>query len=239
MNHSKLPKLLLAICLIWVIAACRMQGTPTPVVPDDSLLSQRPCSPPCWQGLTPGVTSYEEAYRFVQDNPLVNGNVDTRGGERPLVWWWAGENHDPRRSNTFGIDSNHIVEQIIVHPNTDISMRDVLRTYATPTFLQMRVHQQYGLLDDIPDGIWITAYYVPHNLEVSWFIETQIKNPMQFCPSLATSATEITFNTPKITESDQADLLSKVSRGNLVLTGDSIVHIMDGKVTIDCVEIKW
>ncbi len=43
---------------LWMITLCAGCGEPPPL--DTSLLTGDPCEPPCWQGLTPGVPSYED-----------------------------------------------------------------------------------------------------------------------------------------------------------------------------------
>jgi hypothetical protein len=63
----------IVMVLVLFIAAC----APTPplrndkYLHDDSFVSDDPCGPPCWRGITPGETSWEEALQIINDDPTL------------------------------------------------------------------------------------------------------------------------------------------------------------------------
>lgn len=51
---------------------------------DQSFLSEMVCEPPCWQGITPGVTTKEEALLILKGLPGIGPNSISTHGE---PWW--------------------------------------------------------------------------------------------------------------------------------------------------------
>ncbi len=62
-------RLLLPAIVVLLMASC----APPPVLRnekllnDDSLVSNEPCAPPCWRGITPGETEWSEALSILED----------------------------------------------------------------------------------------------------------------------------------------------------------------------------
>lgn len=116
---------------------------------DTSLLSGKPCEPPCWQGLTPGVSTEEEASEFVRISELVDRTAvyqsDLTLGTGEVVGvsmqWWSSAN----TARTWR-----------EHPNEFIVKDDVLQDIAV--FLDYEV-----TLGDL-----LTRYGSPHRWEVQW-----------------------------------------------------------------------
>jgi len=128
-----LPLLILATSF-----GCR--GAPPPV--DTSLLTGEPCEPPCWQGLTPGVSTEEEVREFVRTSELVDQSElyirerteDTGEVVGVSVHWWSRAN-TPRVPTQFGnnvITRDGVVEEITVFLDSDVTLADLLERYGEP-----------------------------------------------------------------------------------------------------------
>jgi hypothetical protein len=64
---------LFLLTMILVTSSC----TPTKIEEDPlTILAIKTCEPPCWQGITPGVTNFDEAISFVQQISIVSKNTD-------------------------------------------------------------------------------------------------------------------------------------------------------------------
>ncbi len=74
-NQPILKLMVLAFCLV-VLAACQTAtapaptATPTPSPWINVILNDPDCAPPCWNGITPGVTTMDEAWRSCRLSPV-------------------------------------------------------------------------------------------------------------------------------------------------------------------------
>src|SRR5260221_704753 len=80
--------LTLFVVLSIVLAAC---GTPPPLrsdkyLADTSLLSQDPCAPPCFQGITAGKTTFTDALDIIKKNTTAFSNVQSQDKPPQAVW---------------------------------------------------------------------------------------------------------------------------------------------------------
>ena len=84
------PIILFIVSLVAAFFAIRMlYGEPQI---DRSILSGTPCAIPCWQGITPGVTTYGDALKVLQGNAYVKqGSVEQAGGAASggATWEWT------------------------------------------------------------------------------------------------------------------------------------------------------
>ncbi|MBU0491270.1 MAG: hypothetical protein KKB13_05410 [Chloroflexi bacterium] len=113
---SRTYAILLVLATI-ALGACVSQpappGTPTPVPPPSApspipspkppppadwptrWLKGIPCRPPCWEGITPGQTTAEEAVEILSRSPVIaRANATTLPVPNPemglVVWSWVG-----------------------------------------------------------------------------------------------------------------------------------------------------
>lgn len=234
----------LCFCIVFIITLSACQDSPNPVVPDESLLIGEPCLPPCWQGLIPGQTTLEQANNFLQSSRLVAGNVGEQrtifSGEFNQSWWWVNEAHDASRRNLFEFTREGILEQILIHPNSNIKIGQVLSKYGAPTVITMGIIVRFDAFDTGPEGVLFTVLYVDQKIEISWFEELDIDlNPLVICPSLDLPILSIRYFTVELAEAKENQYINmSPTGGTLIAMGDSIIDLIEGKAKIDCVEIR-
>lgn len=124
----------MTLLLLAASASCRHSA---PV--DTSLLSGDPCEPPCWQGLTPGVSTEGEANEFVRTSDLVNrttvsrGSV-SRGGQRTGVsirWLSTRNAQGPYAVNSFVVEDG-VLQDIIVYLDSEVTLEKLFERYGLP-----------------------------------------------------------------------------------------------------------
>lgn len=98
---------LVAVC--FMLAACVQQTeTPAPRITSDaelmdvSLITGEPCEPPCWQGITPGETTEEEAMAILRTLFFVDG--DTIRVQGNTIYWHSDIENWPGGSVAIGDD---------------------------------------------------------------------------------------------------------------------------------------
>jgi len=161
MKKKPIPKLLMfAFCLV-VLSACTPQITPematdtnptatlTPKplhrpiystevplpIGDGGLLSKEPCGPPCFLGIVPDVTTYDETVQILTD----------------YQYWDACEEWDTyedtgtlgiRCSQTFSFyfdpDKSHVYEVVFI-PQQEITVQDLIDEFGEPAYLNVIV----------------------------------------------------------------------------------------------------
>ena len=101
-------------------------------------LKGTPCSVPCWEGITPGVTSLQDAIQLLKQNPLVRTIsilTETIDGESYVLWDWINAEpggqayYDPKSSNKI-IDN--------VRPNYVkklLKLSDVIQAFGEPEYV--------------------------------------------------------------------------------------------------------
>jgi len=116
------------------------QGHLVPV--DTSLLSGEPCEPPCWQGLTPGVSTEEEVNDFLRSSELVDqssifrGEVTRGRGEvvgRTIQWWsTANMSNVPRQLGNDCVIEEGTLQHMTIWVDSEITLQDLLERYGPP-----------------------------------------------------------------------------------------------------------
>ena len=141
-----------------------LTGEPPPV--DMSLLTGEPCEPPCWQGLTPGVSTEEELYEFLRTSELVDqttlfrGDITLGSGEVVGVslQWWSSASMAGRRSqfpNDFGVMGG-MLHDVSIFLDCEVTLADLLERYGEP-----HKWSYAWVAPDIPD-LDVALYYPNH-----------------------------------------------------------------------------
>ncbi len=174
--------LLVLICII--LTACTpptpptAEDTPTPeitptvaqtrvtriTIGDGGFLSEEPCGPPCFLGMTPDVTSYEEAVQILKDYQYYDNfcqELDIHGS------WLISctDKYDSRF--LLQVDNNKVyVIEIGFAPQTEITMQEVVDRYGEPSYVNVGV-QGYEdtrksmvriYFPDLQLGLWPEEY---------------------------------------------------------------------------------
>ena len=105
-----------------------------------------PCSPPCFEGVTPGKTTATEAQKILQPNPLIRGfKVEASSPiiipEAYIVWFWNQDIIGKKPSNARGEggliryndrDSTNIIK--VIEPGLlPFKLADVIQAYGEPS----------------------------------------------------------------------------------------------------------
>ena len=129
---ARLPLLILATSF-----GCR----PAPPV-DVSLLTGEPCEPPCWQGLTPGVSTEGELYEFLRTSELVDqstlfqGDITLGSGEviGVTIQWWSSANmaRSPRQIGNHCDLRDGVLHWATIWLDSEVTLADLLERYGEP-----------------------------------------------------------------------------------------------------------
>lgn len=145
-NLSRIFTLIVLLLTCIILNSCRMSDTNS-LREEDVIrqwLQQYPCASPCWQGITPGVTTREEARNLVRALPLVEGHnsleISNAGddGASELSWSLSEQGNQINYGGSvmFLRDEagEHITELISLSQYGDltISLKDITDVFGTP-----------------------------------------------------------------------------------------------------------
>ena len=224
--------------------ACGPPATPTAIIRDNSLLTKQPCSPPCWQRLTPGQTGLAAVESFLANDPVVNAGTvlsDTTADRKyfNFSWWWAGERQDPQRINRFSVSQAKGLEQITIIPNIDITPTQVIGVYGLPTLISVAVAGPHA------DKVHFSALYEDLQIEVQWLEDRDPAKSNYFCPTLNSPLIQIDYYSREYSDNRMQRLRDLMSSnpvgggaGGAIVEGSSVIHTADGKIQIDCIKIR-
>jgi len=133
--------LILSLCVILILSSC----TPTKIEKDPlTILAMKTCEPPCWQGITPGVTTFAEAKTLIKQiiifperpNILAPSNIYKDGVTRADVDFL-----EPNVEVNIYADEESIVDYIIFkftdkHP---LHLGDCIELYGEPQFIGLSI----------------------------------------------------------------------------------------------------
>ncbi len=112
---------------------------PTPIVPlksdrylnDNSFLSQVPCGPPCFRGITPGQTTFADALRVIQTDPQFS---TIRSQEHPPIAAWSVAGGEP--CCQLSADENTgLIYSVLIKVTPRVAIKDVISKYGSPDFV--------------------------------------------------------------------------------------------------------
>lgn len=130
---------------------------------DRSLVTQEPCPPPCWQGITSGTTSGIEALTILEELEFIDQNsIDVFGN---TIRW---KTVFPEAPTTTGIvlDSEDIVSKINVNKMWyDVNLNELIEIYGVPDGILAR--PQLGFTEISGDCAEIDVVWFESGLEVT------------------------------------------------------------------------
>lgn len=145
--------LLLGLFAFSSVSCGNIAVTPQTVTPEISRawqltwLDQPICRPPCWQNITPGLTTRDEAVSILENMPNVEITYDKEDG---LTWYFGTKKVEGGNivTPTGGIVSSIWLGSI----NNDLQFKKVVEFYAFPEYVQPY---------DCRDGMCSTALIYP------------------------------------------------------------------------------
>lgn len=132
----KLRLILAAIGFAIVVSAC----APAPEVrndrylQDNSFITGDPCEAPCWRGITPGETSWNDAVILVQDDPTLNDFEERADDESDSIGAIWGQADGDRCCQMFTEDGEN-VEFIILQTAPNEDLETVLEVHGDPEYV--------------------------------------------------------------------------------------------------------
>ncbi len=128
------------IVLVLVVAAC----APPPELRNDSLLHDKsivaaadPCTAPCWQGITPGTTSWDEAIKVVENDPKlsdlqVKENTDTDNpNDKGAVW----QEVNGQPCCTMYTEDGQTVQAIVLYLAPESTVSELVEAHGEPAYV--------------------------------------------------------------------------------------------------------
>ena len=160
------------LLLIFGLAGCASPNisslfnnpTSTNISPDyNPWLHKQPCAPPCWEGITPGVTTAEEAEELLLKNPLFSDAevyiYQPSPQDSAVEGKWRGTDMGRVGANFDASASVHTIKWIGVRFPTDITIKDIVNAYGNPSHIMVSAGNEGP---DIDDQIYysIQVYYI-------------------------------------------------------------------------------
>lgn len=111
-----------------ILAGCRQPHDAKRI--DRSILTDDPCAPPCWNGITPGQTKGDEAHRL-----LVELGAEPYGGPWGYIRWPSlrpSARGLLRGANTLHSEVASPVDYIMVALEFDLTLEEVMAKYGPP-----------------------------------------------------------------------------------------------------------
>lgn len=127
---------LILVAPVLLIAAC----APPPelrndaLLKDQSLITGQPCGAPCFRGITPGETTWNDALTIVEDDPQFT-NVQTQQAEDSDLVQAAWQDGDGQLCCQMISEDGDTVSGIFLLTAPTMTVADVIRTHGEPAYL--------------------------------------------------------------------------------------------------------
>jgi hypothetical protein len=147
---------LLTLCFL-IINSCCARG----YIGTESI-TNNPCSPPCWQGITPGVTTMSEAVEILNTLNITNTNISPESVtsfeifDKTTGWQFLDF------GRVYFNEINDVIQCIVINPLKDLKVDQLVSLYGPPshilifkgfgdyTFIKtFMIYKSSGLLIDI------------------------------------------------------------------------------------------
>jgi len=207
MRFGKYVVSLIILVLIAVFLILNSSGVPSPS--DNSILTQRPCKIPCWHNLFPKKTTLDTARASLATDDFVQALSEYKSTfqqGRVDLFWGNGNRL---------IFINDILTLMIIRPNINFSLQDILDRYGMPLGTQIKYLPSSRI-----DGQTITmSLYYPHDgLMVDFEVfngDSRTKEKFDLNTSLKGISFSVTENTTSLEE-----FIPKTVGGNGIISPD-------------------
>jgi hypothetical protein len=102
-----------------------------------SLITGEPCVPPCWQGITPGVSTEEDVIAVLEQAPFVDTisiQQYSRNGEIQSITWIGTIGNWNAQINTIQFRSDARVSTIEVRLEYELGIQELIHIYGEPDY---------------------------------------------------------------------------------------------------------
>ena len=156
---------ILVLIMMCAVAACvpysahivtpvvtELSQRPTPSLPQPTPASDwasrwlrgTPCSPPCWEDITPGQTTVTETIALFQDNPLITRPVVMISELTPklgYVFWDWFDNRPGGGAEFNALSSVRVIYAISPNFYRSVELQDVIAAYGEPTHIHAQAER--------------------------------------------------------------------------------------------------
>jgi hypothetical protein len=135
---------------------------------DESLITDNPCSAPCWNNITPGVTHWDDAIALLEADRVgvVNLNIQTHENGLAKLATWQGSANTPQCCEMQTFDGVY-VDIILLRLAPNVILSKLIEAKGEPTYaLSQDMRQQFGNQQST-----VTLIYPESGLLVYAFIE--------------------------------------------------------------------
>ncbi len=163
----------ITLLLTGLLAACQTSAppaptaTPTPSPWIDVILNDPDCAPPCWNGITPGVTTMDEAWAIMQAEPGLSDLV-YYGGETSYVdinWIFSNTNG---WGTVYSSSTDYsTVYKICFYPARGpiplFSLKEVIEYWGEPDVLDLHIRSGLGYVANLyypESGIDMDLFFI-------------------------------------------------------------------------------
>ena len=164
---QQLCALIFLVLVVVCLAGCATSNTGilpnsvtnTSVSPDyNRWLRKQPCTAPCWEGITPGITTYKQAQLLLDQNNFFT-NVELKLPTE-ITWDWRGTRRYSGSARFDAWSAKPVIHSISIGSPESFKIKDVIAAFGYPSHVS--VAAEPGI--DIGDGIVYSmyAYYVPY-----------------------------------------------------------------------------
>jgi hypothetical protein len=103
---------------------------------DQSLITREPCAPPCWQGISPGETTLDQAEAILKTLPFIDRGTVTRqtaADSSQNLLWHSTLSHPGDWIGSI-LTQQNVVDTIQIRKlEADITLDDLIAVYGEPT----------------------------------------------------------------------------------------------------------
>jgi hypothetical protein len=130
------PTLIVLVFFVLIVAACgpEQQLRNDSYLHDLSLKTGDPCEAPCWNNITPGETTWNDALAMIEDDPAweqVQTQADEEGSQIGAAWAQA----DGAGCCQMFTQEGDVVSMIAVQIAPEISFSEIREKYGPPEYL--------------------------------------------------------------------------------------------------------
>jgi hypothetical protein len=171
-NRSQNVRYILMIGAALLLAGCvssQACGTSLEFVSDEttlnvdrSLILHEPCAPPCWQGITPDISTADDALSLLQNSPYIDPNsisTRTEDSEVSTIYW---DTAYFERLGKLTIGDGGTVERISVLTDYGITLDQLIATFGTPASVST-----INISIDTPACYLVSFFWPEHGLVVT------------------------------------------------------------------------
>lgn len=159
MKHSILTTL--ALCAILILAGCggEVNLLDDSKLSDTSLLSGEPCAAPCWNGITPGETSFRDAKLIIESDTRYTIRDEQEADENsPARGFFFSEGDNPACCQILS-RNGEIVNSFLLQTAPIMSYGDVYDTLGEPAYLAAeKVNDEQGYVALVHPDVPMLVY---------------------------------------------------------------------------------